>query len=261
MGDSFYCIRIDVNGKYEWVIGLVVLLVCFVDVINFLFDSYLCEFIFILWGIISLEVMLLFNVIIVDWIYYLENVEWIFVFLFIIFNIENNVLYLIIIIDLKRNLGYFFVNLIMLIIVVVLFNILVFLLLLECGERVGYVVIIFLIFVVYLDIIMVILFKFIDFIVKLLNYFILMVIFGVLISLMIIVLLNVYYRDEEVLIFLWLVKLLICLYCKCGKGEIKLVFVVLFWVLSLNFKLKNMISFRVINIGIGLWCNFFEVEL
>lgn len=128
VGDSSYRIRIDANGKHEWVIGLVASSACSVDVTNFPFDSHSCELIFTPWGTTSLEVTLSPNVTTVDRTHYSENVEWTFVSSSITSSIENNASYLTITIDLKRNPGYFFVNLIMPITVVALLNILVFLL-------------------------------------------------------------------------------------------------------------------------------------
>lgn len=261
VGDSSYRIRIDANGKHEWVIGLVASSACSVDVTNFPFDSHSCELIFTPWGTTSLEVTLSPNVTTVDRTHYSENVEWTFVSSSITSSIENNASYLTITIDLKRNPGYFFVNLIMPITVVALLNILVFLLPSECGERVGYAVTIFLTFAVYLDIITATLPKSTDSTAKLSNYLISMVILGALTSLMIIVSLNVYHRDEEAPIPPWLVKLSTCLHCKCGKGETKLASVAPSRASSPNPKLKNMISPRAINIGIGSRRNSFEVEL
>lgn len=215
VGDSSYRIRIDANGKHEWTIGLVATSACSVDVTNFPFDSHSCELIFTPWGTTSSEVTLSPKATTVDRTHYSESSEWTFQSSSLASSTKDNTSYLTITINLKRDPGYFFVNLMMPITVVALLNILVFLLPSECGERVGYAVTIFLTFAVYLDIITATLPKSTDSTAKLANYLISMVILGALTSLMIIISLYVYHKDEEAPIPSWLIKLSTCLHCKC----------------------------------------------
>ncbi|XP_061175709.1 neuronal acetylcholine receptor subunit beta-4-like [Saccostrea echinata] len=221
VGDSSYRIRIDGDGKHEWIIGLVASSACSVDVTNFPFDSHSCELIFTPWGTTSSEVTLSPMSTTVDQTHYSESTEWTFLSSSLTSSTKNNASYLTITINLKRSPGYFFVNLVMPIVVVALLNILVFLLPSECGERVGYSVTIFLTFAVYLDIITATLPKSTDSTAKLSNYLISMVVLGAVTTLMIIMSLYVYHKDEEAPIPQWLVKLSTCMHCKCGKGERK----------------------------------------
>ncbi|XP_056018746.1 neuronal acetylcholine receptor subunit beta-2-like [Ostrea edulis] len=221
VGDSSYRIRIDGNGKHEWIIGLVATAACSVDITNFPFDSQSCELIFTPWGTTNTEVTLSPMVTTVDQTHYSESTEWVFVSSSIASSSKNSISYLTITINLKRSPGYFFVNLVMPVVVVALLNILVFLLPSECGERVGYAVTIFLTFAVYLDIITATLPKSTDFNAKLSNYLISMVVLGAMTTLMIIISLYVYHKDEATRIPQWLKKLSNCLQCKCGKGEVK----------------------------------------
>lgn len=101
VGDSSYRIRIDANGKHEWIIGLVATSACSVDVTNFPFDSHSCELIFTPWGTTSSEVTLSPNVTTVDRTHYSENTEWTFVSSSITSSIKNNASYLTITIDIK----------------------------------------------------------------------------------------------------------------------------------------------------------------
>lgn len=65
-GDKSYWICIDNDGNYEWQVGIVLKIVCFIDIIYYFFDKQFCNIIFINWGFIKDQVKFEFFVDIID---------------------------------------------------------------------------------------------------------------------------------------------------------------------------------------------------
>ncbi|CAG2248239.1 CHRNA6 [Mytilus edulis] len=153
LGDSSFRIQIDMDGRCEWLLGVVDSTSCMFDVTLFPFDKPICNIVFTTWKYKAAEVLLSALNDSVDMSLYNENSEWTIVNTTSNLTIQNEVSYLNYTIYFKREAGFVLVNMILPVIVVSLLNALVFLVPAESGERLTYAVLLFLWFAVYLDII------------------------------------------------------------------------------------------------------------